>query len=238
MSIEVKTVDVVNSAENQTIRIYQRFGWNFKSSQRIYNKNTSLEDRDGDLYAVTETVNYTKLVFERDTNMNNYQRLRELEIKYHGLNRSLPDTPPLYSSDVTMDEWGRSAKPDVSGALGRVLTILATIPVFVGGLLMANPNMDGETLSEIIDGVGKGESFAIYAVLAVAGGVIGLLLSKVLSKFIFRPFTLNKALKGHPCKERDRLERQYKVVHDQAVEYEGKLRRIEEILDEAGTLCE
>lgn len=238
MSIEIKTLDVANEAEEQAIQLYQRFGWKFKSSQRIFNKNTSLERRNGETYAVTETVDYTKLVFERDTNMKNYQRLSELENRYHLFYDSLPDNPPLYSSDVSMDEWGRSARPDVTGSLGRALTILGTIPTLVGGLLIADPNMFGDRLSELIATSGKGEVFALYAVLTGAAGVIGLIISKILSAIIFRPVTLGRALKGHPCKERARLESQYKIIHNRAVEYEAKVEEIEKILSEASCLCE
>ncbi len=233
MSIEIKTLDVANEAENQTIRVYQYFGWKFKSSQRIYNKNTSLEKREGDLYAVTETMDYTKLVFERDTNMKNYQRLRELELKYHGLYQSLPNNPPLYSSDVSMDEWGRSARPDVTGFLGGTVSFILAAGAALSAMCIAATMLDPTPLIEQI----KKDFVAFGGFLAISA-VAGWIVSALLKKIIFRPVTLGKALKGYPCKERERLAEQYKIVHNKAVEYETKLAKIEEIFEEAASLCE
>ncbi len=233
MSIEIKTLDVTNEAEERAIQLYQGFGWKFKSSQRVFNKNTSLERRDGETYAVTETVDYTKLVFERDTNMNNYQRLHELENRYHLLYDSLPDNPPVYSSDVSMDEWGRIARPDVTGSLGKVVAFFLTAGTVLPALCIAATRLDSTPLIEQI----KKDFGAFLGFLAVSV-FAGWIVKSLLNKIIFRPTTLAKALRGAPCKERARLERQYKVIHNQAVEYEAKVEEIEKILGEARCLCE
>ena len=243
MSIEIKTMDIANEAEELCINLYQSFGWKLKSSQRVFNQTsrpvgTISAGNVAYVHSETETVDFTKLVFERETTMENYGKLCQLEREYFNLVDALPDNPPAYSSDISMDEWGRCERPNVSGPWGRILTILAVIPTFVIGLWKANPDMGGETLSEIVGSVGKGEAGAIFVVLAVAGGVIGFVISIILSMIIFRPVALGKALKGRPCKERDRLQQQYEVARDKAVKYEITVARMDEILEEARALNE
>ena len=52
MSKEIKSVDVHPNAENDTIKVYQMFGWEFYSTQEV-NENYQ-EMRGDDLYQVRE----------------------------------------------------------------------------------------------------------------------------------------------------------------------------------------
>ncbi len=86
MAMEIKTLEVANSDEVSTINFWQQFGWTLKSSQRVFNKNSHLEQRGNDTYSVTETVDFTKLVFERDKNGPNYAQIAALENRYFQIN--------------------------------------------------------------------------------------------------------------------------------------------------------
>lgn len=79
--LESKSLTVSTSMENETIDYYQKFGWSLLSSQEIYNKN-SVDLGDS---VETTTVNYVKLVFQRDTSIPNYKRIKELEQTYDNL---------------------------------------------------------------------------------------------------------------------------------------------------------
>ncbi len=90
MAIEYKTLEVANSAEIATIELWSKFGWRLKSSQRIYNKDTHFESRSDGTYSVTETINFTKLMLERDKDMPHYSELCESERKYVALMSQTP----------------------------------------------------------------------------------------------------------------------------------------------------
>lgn len=88
---ESESVQVSPLEENETIRTYEMFGWELVSSQTIDTKNSHLETRGGDLYSVTESKNYVKLVFRRNVNMPNYKKIVQLEEDYDFSNP--PDQP-------------------------------------------------------------------------------------------------------------------------------------------------
>ncbi len=100
MSVEIKTLNVANSQEDSTIQQYLDFGWTLKSSQRIYNKDSHLESRGEETYSVTETTDFTKLVFERETNIPNYRILSKLEREYLITQDSLPEDKPQCPRDI------------------------------------------------------------------------------------------------------------------------------------------
>ncbi len=81
--------------EEATINLMSRFAWKLTHTQEVNTKDSHLETRNGDLYSVTETQNYVKLTFERDTNMPNYERIAELEKEYTALTYSKPGAPIL-----------------------------------------------------------------------------------------------------------------------------------------------
>ncbi len=83
MAMEYKTVNVPNELEAKTISELGRFGWTLKSSQRVFNQDSHNEyDRYGDyvyVETVTNTVDFTKLVFERDNDHPNYAQIARIE---------------------------------------------------------------------------------------------------------------------------------------------------------------
>ncbi len=92
---ESKTMQVHPMEEQAAIETMQRFGWSLLSSQEVHVKDSHLENKLGlfgeSLVSVTETTHYVKLVFSRDLDMPNIDKLRELERQYHGLQ---PEAPP------------------------------------------------------------------------------------------------------------------------------------------------
>ena len=77
--LESKSLTVSPDSEQEIINTMQNFGWELKSSQEIYSKDSHIEKQGRKNVSVTETTNYVKLVFERDTKMENYERICELE---------------------------------------------------------------------------------------------------------------------------------------------------------------
>lgn len=80
--LESTSLSVLPNDEQEAIDTYQKFGWELKSSQEIFNKDSHNERRGDSVYNVTETTNYVKLVFQRDKDMPYYKQICELENKY------------------------------------------------------------------------------------------------------------------------------------------------------------
>ncbi len=94
--IESQSLTVSPSEEQNAIETFQNFGWTLKSTQEVHSKDTHLE-RGGwnydQLYSVTETTNYVKLMFQRDTQIPNYNEIAELENEYWSIMTSEPNKP-------------------------------------------------------------------------------------------------------------------------------------------------
>ncbi len=88
--LETKSLTVSPDEEQGTINLMQDFGWTLKSSQEINNTDSHLERRGDEIYNVTTKQNYVKLVFDRDTKMESYDRVRNLEGEYHRIMNSEP----------------------------------------------------------------------------------------------------------------------------------------------------
>ena len=94
--IESQSLTVAPSEEQNAIEAFQNFGWTLKSTQEVHSKESHLE-RGGwnydKIYSVTETTNYVKLLFQRDTQMPNYNEIVELENEYWSIITSEPSKP-------------------------------------------------------------------------------------------------------------------------------------------------
>lgn len=113
MAMEVKMLEVKNSEEASVVEFWAQFGWNLKSSQRIYNKDSHLEKKGDTVCSVTETVDFTKIILERDKNNPNYSKIVSLENEYFSIKSSLPKTPPKVENYTSKYDWISKAKPNV-----------------------------------------------------------------------------------------------------------------------------
>lgn len=91
--LETKSMQVATSEEQNTIDLMQNFGWTCLSSQEINSKESHLENRGGDIYSVTTSENYVKLIFQRDTNHKYYNELVNCENTYNSILHSKPTAP-------------------------------------------------------------------------------------------------------------------------------------------------
>lgn len=80
--IESMSLTVAPWDEQGAINDFQAFGWHLSTSQEVYDNSVKFERRYGDLYQVTSTTNYVKLLFQRDKNMPNYAKICEFEELY------------------------------------------------------------------------------------------------------------------------------------------------------------
>lgn len=134
MAMEIKTLEIKNSEEQETIEFWAQFGWQLKSSQRIYNKDSHLEQRGNSTYSVTETIDFTTLVFERDKNGPNYSTIARLEREYFSID---PGTCPHSEAIDSINIWAQKAqkaKKDLRP--GKQHKIITWGSVILGGALL------------------------------------------------------------------------------------------------------
>ena len=224
MAKEIKTLEVKNSEEESTIRFWAQFGWELKSSQRVYNKDTHMETRGDDVYQVTETVDFTKLVLERDKANPNYSRIVNLEDEYFEKRNSLPDSKPSVGTAYdSMEAWARATKPDLRTGGQKAIFFL----LLIGGIALA-------VLFEM--------SLASYAIALQIVGIIMIILSFV-TKSKFKKTKLSEALGGSSPEGLEALKAGYAAyerAHESelraARDYDYTVSRLNDIIEELETL--
>ena len=95
---DIKTKQVPPNREEETIKLFQTFGWELKSTQEIkLQANSSFVGQDADgteHYHVHAAEHYIKLTFERDPERPNYNELKSLEEQYYALKEPYyPEAP-------------------------------------------------------------------------------------------------------------------------------------------------
>ena len=98
--LESKSITVSPKEEKSTIDFFANFGWSLKSSQEINSKGSHFERREDGVYSVATTENYVKIVLERDTKMDNYNIIKELENKYFNVMSHEPQKKQIRISPI------------------------------------------------------------------------------------------------------------------------------------------
>lgn len=93
---ESKIIDVRPFDEQQTIDLMQKFAWNLFSSQTL---------EDPKRFAGQQ---FTKLVFQRDLENPNLQKVKQLELQYEALSNE-PIHVPAYTNTDAIPFWSAVA---------------------------------------------------------------------------------------------------------------------------------
>ena len=87
--LETKVIQVANNPNvlNRTNEIWGSFGWNVSNVQVTHSQNTRTYTSGfghwtGDSTVETTTINYATVTYQREKNMENYDRVVELENEY------------------------------------------------------------------------------------------------------------------------------------------------------------
>lgn len=231
MAKEIKSLDVENDAEEFYIDIFQKFGWELKSSQRIFNQSTtpvSAISYKGytHIESETETVDFTKLVFEREKKIPNYDRLVELENEFWKLSEVVAvDRPNLPPHATTMAGWANYTEPELRTKVERRL------PHILFGLMLPIELYTPLALVEL----GKlpvSENLMTFIFFGIG---ITILAWKLTTLFL-RKNALRSAIHTPHSKYRNRLERLYNRVIDQIELYDYSSQRMGEIVNQAASL--
>lgn len=220
MAMEIKTLDISNDAEDTTIQLYQDFGWNLKSSQRVFNRDSHLEGSGDSVYSVTNTVDFTKLVFERDKSMPHYEEIKELEDRFFYMLENMPDRNSVMPNE-TMEAWAMRVKPDIKtnrvGYLGCLLFFGGALAATIVGIYLDNiPLFFGGVPTGIIGGI-------VYC--------------KVFTK-ISEASAIKGAVNGTNSKARAKLEALFNPLHKKSVQRAEYLEAMPRLRKEAASLIE
>lgn len=91
---ESKSIQVHPRDEQAQIDLMQRFHWSLLNSQEIKTVDNHLEQRGNSIHSVTNTENYVKLVFSRDLELPNLDKIKRLEEEFFSLSYpNYPDYP-------------------------------------------------------------------------------------------------------------------------------------------------
>jgi hypothetical protein len=82
MAKETKTIEVSPGYADDAVNTWAVFGWELHSRQTIKNKSSSLENRGGEIYQVTESEHYVELTFQRDSSIPHYAELAAFQKQY------------------------------------------------------------------------------------------------------------------------------------------------------------
>lgn len=235
MAVEIKSVDVKNEQESATIEIMQWFGWTLKSSQRVYNKSSTprgaiTHDNVTYIHSETETVDFTKLVFERDKKLLHYNELVALEKEFFSLSEQFSELPPYMPPNVhTMEDWAKHFEPDLRTNDDKKKIHLRygiSMGIFVFGGLIAGAVLGA---SDIVG------SFLAWLIIGSAS-IIGWLWYKKLKKQ--KAKALKLALTSEKSIYHTRLKDLYQETIDRIDAYEKGRQRMEQIRDLACSLLE
>jgi hypothetical protein len=99
---DIKSITVEPDEEEGSVRLFQSFGWELKSTQEVKTQDVQTftgQDSDGtEHYQTKMGDHYVKLTFERDPARKNYAELKNLEGQYYGVNIPVcPESPALFS---------------------------------------------------------------------------------------------------------------------------------------------
>lgn len=96
MAKEIRSFKCTPQAEHQEIEFRQKCGWEFVSTQEIYNQDTHLESSifSDSITSVTKTTHYVKLTFQRERE-NVKPEILDLEQRID--NSYPPSQPRLWS---------------------------------------------------------------------------------------------------------------------------------------------
>lgn len=230
MAKEIKTLNVDNDQEEKVIKVFQSFGWELKSSQRVYNQDSyadgaiTYEDVTF-IHNTTETVDFTKLVFEREKKMPHYDELVELEREFWRTAAKTPTQKPYLPPHAeTMEDWGRHFEPDLrsSGEKNRHNIIFGVL-LAIWFIIFAA--FESTTSSFIGDN-------ALAAGFIILGAALIISIWIITYKHSYRK-ALEIALKPHPSPYRFTLEEEYNAIIFQITAYENGVQYMSELLQEA-----
>lgn len=234
MTLEYKSAEIANEKEEKCIGIHQCFGWELKSSQRIFNQNTrptgstTYSNGETRIHITTETVDFTKLLFQRDIEMPHYREIVSLEQSFWETLSSVPDEEPIVPTMMSFEAWTRSGKPWLLSTRKFVLVyglcafLAPALLVSLISLLCFVGIIEGTVTND----VAMWESFVACGIC----GVVACICAAIPGMFVYDKLgdtitkrKLKKGIDKMKASDRDSLQKQYeKYAEEQEKEISSK----------------
>ncbi len=239
MALEYKSVNIDNDDEAEIVELLTSFGWELKSSQRVYNQDTHLEyshtDSEGRrVYdSVTDVTDFTKLVFQRDKSMENYDEICEWEEHYFA---SMERLEELQAEE---DKWNQALikfqkNCDVRSPASRLRHHIAIIASIAMMIISRIVSMIIETAPYLINSNGPylfdndtDEYLCICFNLVTIISLIALVIS------ILTNFTSKRAAyqamrdKGTDSPQQQQYRQQYEIVRQEFLQENPDIAKLE-----------
>ena len=140
MAFESKSISVAPSEEQNTIELFQTFGWELKSSQEVFSQESHLERDGDDIRSVTSTTNYVKLTFSRDKEMENYAKLAQLENQFYSISNPVKQSAKVIFGLGAAALLAGAALESEIGIAGFIAGGVIAIVCFVFGFKKSSKN--------------------------------------------------------------------------------------------------
>ncbi len=138
---ESKSIQVHPRDEQSQIDLMQRFYWNLLNSQEIKTVDNRLERRGDTIYQTSNTEHYVKLVFSRDLDIPNLDKIKQLEQEFFSL--PYPTYPEAFGCFIAQGlvvlfivlaiALGMALN---SGAVGTVMSLILVVGGYAAYLFM------------------------------------------------------------------------------------------------------
>ena len=238
MAKEFKSIDVESDIVDIYVNLYYRFGWQLIGSQRVYNRSTrpvGMISYEGFTYvhSQTDVLDFTRLSFERDTQMPDYDEIAELEAEYFYYSSRITAArphPPFPLRD--WKTWVKEENPKMTNAFlslisGALVMVACWLMYFLVAFIIYVTMYSPDSTASIILMAGAAILF-VFASLIMPFVVVKLIQKRKIKKILSQN-TLNhprlKAEYEHYC---DCYYYQMKRID----EYDRAVVRMNEILDE------
>lgn len=228
MTLEYKSVEIANEKEENCIGIHQCFGWELKSSQRIFSQNTrptgsTTYNGETRIHVTTETVDFTKLLFQRDIEMPHYHEIISLEQSFWETLSSVPNERPIVPTMMSFEAWTRSDKPRLLST--RKFVLVYGLCAFLAPALLSSP-YPVHIIKGTVTDVTMCEWFGAVGICGVLSCICAAIPGMFVYDKLLDTITKHKLKKGidkMKASDRDSLQKQYeKYVEEQKKEISSK----------------
>ena len=131
---ESKSIKIHPALEQEMISTHERFGWTLASSQEIHSQTSHSDEDSVFVYHYTTTTNYIKLVFSRERDFPNREKVVELEKQYWACFDTYMSAPKMMPGKLFWIFALILCVPSILMVVAGEGTIIAVLPSILAGL--------------------------------------------------------------------------------------------------------
>lgn len=156
MALESKSITVHPDLEQMVISKFELFGWSLISSQEIFSQTSHTDEDAYFVYHTTKTTNYVKLMFQRERQFENREKICELEEEYWANYYDILKVPKLMPGKIFTGIFGlyliaaviMVASDNVDLSMGWINLVIGIAPFLLRHFLYYLPKKKKASESE------------------------------------------------------------------------------------------